>query len=78
MNKIQAFVLILAAVVVIAGGIVLQSDNAQAGTCPSGAGCGCGTFWAPVVCGGNCRYLNMCKASCAGWVWSQCRDAGGN
>jgi hypothetical protein len=78
MSKIQEFVLILAAVVMIAGGLVLQSDNARAGSCPSGAGCGCSLAYAPVVCGGNCRYVNMCKARCAGWVGSQCRDAGGN
>ena len=79
MKMIKALLLVLATVALIAGGIALHSDVAFAGTCPSAAGCGCNTAYAPVLCGKQkCRYLNSCHARCAGWSYTQCVDGNPN
>ena len=75
MNLSRIVLLVAVIAVLVLGALQIGSEAAYAGSCPSGGGCGCGMAYAPVICKGNCRYGNMCKASCAGFTSSQCKDA---
>lgn len=73
------FVLLAAAISVLAGGLIeINSAAAYAGpttTCPTGTNCSCSNVFAPVICGKQkCRYNNFCIAQCAGWTAKQCTD----
>ena len=72
MNKFLV-VLLLVAMIVMAAGIG-QISAVAGGHCGDGSTCGCSTAYAPVVCSGNCRYVNMCHAICAGA--KNCSSAG--
>ncbi len=64
MNKLLAGVLLVALIVLAAG--ISQISAVAGGNCGNGGTCGCGTGYAPVVCNGNCTFVNMCHAICAG------------
>jgi len=66
MRVVQMFLLVLALAVLCIGASQITSNVAYAGNCGNGSTCGCGTAYAPVVCSGNCIYVNMCHATCAG------------
>src|SRR5436309_2477416 len=75
MRRLKLAIVLLVVLVFAVGAHQIQTDSAHASNCPSGGGCGCGTAYAPVICKGHCRYVNMCHASCAGFNSSQCKDA---
>jgi hypothetical protein len=75
MMKLRVVLLAAAMIVLAAGALQINTEAAYGGNCPSGGSCGCSTAYAPVICKGNCRYTNMCHASCAGFTSSQCKDA---
>ena len=74
MTKVKLAIVLVAFVVLVLGAYQVATHPAYASNCPSGAGCGCTTAYAPVVCKGNCRYVNMCHASCAGLSSGQCKS----
>jgi hypothetical protein len=75
MSKLRLAILLIAFVVLEAGVYQFSTNPAHASDCPSGGGCGGGTAYAPVICKGHCRYINMCHATCAGFSSTQCKDA---
>jgi len=76
MERVRVPILIATFFVLCLGVLQLVARPTAAGNnCPGSTGCGCSTAYAPVVCGGKCRYTNMCHATCAGWTYKQCKDA---
>jgi len=75
MNRSRIVLFVAVAVVLVIGALQIGTEVVYAGSCPSGGSCGCSMAYAPVICKGNCRYGNMCKAACAGYTSSQCKDA---